>query len=81
MFTYRQAGVDRTKTHRFKLHQARFRLDISRNLFMERVVRYWNGLSRQESSLSLEMFKKQLDVALTAGVQLTKWCLVKGWTH
>jgi len=27
-----------------KFHERRFRLDIRRNFFMERVVRYWKGL-------------------------------------
>ena len=45
-----------------KLNQERFRLDITKNLFPERVLKYWNRLTRD--SLSLEVFKKRVDVAL-----------------
>ena len=49
----------------FKLRQGRFKLDIRRNVFTQRVVTHWNMLPKDVvDAPSLEAFKARLDVAL-----------------
>ncbi|KGL78167.1 hypothetical protein N309_02621, partial [Tinamus guttatus] len=48
-----------------KLCQGRFRLDVRKNLYTERVVKHWNRLSRGGGEPpSLAVFKKRVDEAL-----------------
>ncbi|KFW12623.1 hypothetical protein N326_06273, partial [Eurypyga helias] len=52
--------------NRFKLKAGRFRLDIRKKFFPERVVRHWRRLPREAvDAPSLEVLKARLEEALS----------------
>ena len=62
---FTRVDSDRTRGNGLKLRQGRFRLNIRRKLFTQRVVTHWNRLPKDVvDAASLEALKTKQDVAL-----------------
>lgn len=62
---FSHVASDRMRGNGLEFHQRRLRLDIRKNSFTKRIVKYWTRLCwGMVESLSMEIFNLHVDVAL-----------------
>ena len=73
-------GESRTRGHSLKIRGSRFKTELRRNFFTQRVVNLWNSLpSEAVEAPSLNIFKIKIDSFLRSkgikgyGVRAGKW--------
>lgn len=68
---FTRACSGRTRGNGFKLKEGRFRLEIWKKSFIQRLVKHWHRLPKEaEDAPSLEVFKARLDRAFSYLVYL-----------
>ena len=62
---FTQSNSERTRGNGFKIKEGKFRLDVRKKLFTQRVIRPWHRLPRAAlDAPSLEVLKGRLDGVL-----------------
>ena len=63
--TFPLPGQSRTRGHRYRLRNSRFKTEMRGNYFSQRVVNLWNSLPHSAvESESLNGFKRETDIFL-----------------
>jgi len=62
---FSKVASDQTQENSLNMREGKFRLDIRKNFFTERVIKHWNRLPREVvESPSLEVFSRCIHVVL-----------------
>ena len=74
------SGETRTRGHSLKIRESKFRTELRRNFFIQRVVNLWNSLpSETVEAILLDVFNAKIDKSLNSkgikgyGERVGKW--------